>query len=123
MNNPYFSAALQYYLLARRASLLDMLPAAGHLMSLTVEMLIKTFLLSGHGARTYTYKDMRKLSHSLRDLWALFKRDVVKDTSLDKFDELIEDLSGWGRYLEMEGGDAVTMTAEKESGLIVGYPP
>jgi hypothetical protein len=79
----YFDAGVQYYVSARMAFFERANPVAGNLFHLAIEMVLKGYL-----CETTSRQTLKRIGHNLKRLWKRFK-GLVKDRSLDRFDETI----------------------------------
>ena len=89
MGHQYLAIAIQYYIAGRSAVFAQSVPVAGNLLHHAAEMLLK-FLLIKNSYSADQFKN--KFGHDLNKLWSEVK-SIVKDSTLDKFDELLSGLN------------------------------
>jgi hypothetical protein len=83
-----FQYASQYYVAGRYGVFASLIPVAGNLHHHAIEMFLKGAL-----SKSMSPDDMRKkLGHKLDQCWNVFKQQVG-DTSLGRFDRIIEELN------------------------------
>jgi HEPN domain-containing protein len=86
LRQEFFTVGTHYYVAARYAFFGGMIPTAGNLFHLAIEMYLKAYL-----SLRLSELERRRLGHSLRRIWRRFKRDV-RDPALDQFDSTIKTL-------------------------------
>jgi len=89
MDTQYLAIAIQYYIAGRSATFAHSLPVAGLLFHYALEMLFKFVLVKNAG-----YSDdqlQKRFGHDLNKLWCEVK-GILKDPTLDRFDELVSGL-------------------------------
>ena len=86
LKSEYFTIANQYYATARFAAVTRLYSVSGNLFHHAIEMYLK-----GHLCVKMTEKELKDLSHKLKEIWKEFKQDV-SDSTLDRFDKTIADL-------------------------------
>lgn len=87
----YFQMGTQYYAAGRFAVFGRLIPVCGNLLHHAIEMYLKGFLCT-----KLSEKELRDIKHDLVRAWRRF-RDEVKDTSLDRFDEVMSELNHFER--------------------------
>jgi hypothetical protein len=82
----FYMTAIQYYVSARSAAIMDLSPVAVNLYHHAVEMLLK-----GHLTKSISLDDLKKkFRHNLVKTWNVFKSQIGED--LSSFDPIISDL-------------------------------
>jgi hypothetical protein len=109
MDHQYLKIAIQYYIAGRSATFAYSLPVAGNLFHHAMEMLLK-FLLIKHSYQPDIMKN--KFGHDLNKLWNEVK-SILKDKTLDKFDELISQLNEFEDLRYPGKGYAVSISIYK----------
>lgn len=92
MDYKFFALAIQYFCLARVGGEYIFNPASGNLYHLSIELLLKAYLLSSISSKDLQYK----YGHNLIKLWKEFKTKT-SDANLDKYDLYIKNLDVWER--------------------------
>jgi hypothetical protein len=83
----FFKTAGQYYVAGRFAAFAGFIPVTGNLLHHAVELYLK----GGLSKQGMSLVDLKKLGHSLPNIWTKFK-STFNDPALDKFDSLISSL-------------------------------
>jgi hypothetical protein len=85
----FFSSATQYYVTGRFALLAGQSPIARNLLHHAIEMYLK-----GGLTKTMGLQDLKKLGHSLPNVWSAFKARFP-NPGLDSFDALVLSLNAF----------------------------
>ena len=83
----FFGTGLQYYTAGRFSAFAGFIPVTGNLLHHAVEMMLK-----GHLSRKLTLAELKRLSHSLAGVWAMFKQDIGA-SDLDELNPVVEALN------------------------------